>query len=60
MYRVTLIHQYTDRLYKRLHTYFYWRFLAPPVLEASRNRPISQAVPYELSVENISIDDSLR
>jgi len=32
----------------------------PPVLEASRNRPIPQAVPYEPSVENIFTDVSLR
>jgi hypothetical protein len=27
-----------------LVTYFYWRFPAPPALEASKNGPIPQAV----------------
>jgi hypothetical protein len=30
-------------LYRQLVTYFYWRFSAPPALEASRNGPIPQA-----------------
>jgi hypothetical protein len=34
-----------------LITYFYWRFSAPPVLEASRNGPIPQAVACEPHVE---------
>jgi hypothetical protein len=42
--RDTCTHWYRDMLYRRLETYFYWRFSAPSVLEAIRNRPILQAV----------------
>jgi len=40
-------------LYRRLVTYFYRRFPAPPALGASRNRPFPQAVASEPPVETI-------
>ena len=46
--------------YRRLVTYFYWRFQAPPAVDASRNGPIPQAVACEPPVENISTGGSLR
>ena len=38
------VHQYKRILYRRLKTHFYWRFSAPPALEASRNGTFLQAV----------------